>query len=168
MSNVPSISSGAAAADGAVPARDPAARGAAAPARRGVAPGAAARAHRLPAVPRALALTSRRQPAAAAAARLRHWIDSHFHAWMYLTEADSEGAATSHRAERRTTIQTARRQTFFLDRTGHRQRNTTPNDPTSTEPIASPRPTDDAIHNVSTPLRVAVTITSIYEYEGYK
>lgn len=51
--------SGAAAADGAVPARDPPARGSRAPQRSGAAPGAAARAERLPAVPRALARRAR-------------------------------------------------------------------------------------------------------------
>lgn len=70
-----SCCSRAAAADGAVPARDPAARGPAAPARRRLAPGAAARAHRLPAVPRALAPARR---AAAAADRHHSRIDSSF------------------------------------------------------------------------------------------
>lgn len=60
--------SGAAAADGAVPARDPAARGARAAARGGVAAGAAARADGLPAVPRALAP----RPAAPTVARRPH------------------------------------------------------------------------------------------------
>lgn len=59
---MPLCCSGAAPADGAVPARDPAARGARAAPRGRLAPGAAARAHGLPAVPRALAPARPRPP----------------------------------------------------------------------------------------------------------